>query len=494
MILRILFLPLFLALALLALGGVLLGIVALIRTLLPVRKVPLTYNLRNLAVRWKTTLMTALAFTLVTGLICVMLAFVQGMYRITQASAVPGNVIVLKEGALDEVQSQVSNPSVEIFPSKMQKAITRMKLPGSKALVPMLSKEVYVLVAHVVEGSAKGGRQRRFIQMRGLEDPEISAAVHDITLAEGTWFSDSGVGAGSVGKDPADKPAAEKGKGETKKEEKDKGKNEPNREEPPTGPAYDPEVQVEVVLGDGIAKTLGNDLGLDTLRPGDVAKIGPIQCLVVGVMAPGGSFGSEVWGKDTQIRQIFNRTGFNSFVFRTKNDDVARKVAKAINKGTFNGERFNASCETDYYQRLERNNQTFQIAVLVLGVIMSVGGVLGVMNTMFAAISQRARDIGVLRLLGFTRFQILCSFLLESLMIAALGGLLGCAIALWFDGLTANSIVGGGQGGGKSVVLRLVVDGSVLMTGMIFAIVMGAVGGLIPSVNAMRLRPLESLR
>ena len=84
---------------------------------------------------------------------------------------------------------------------------------------------------------------------------------------------------------------------------------------------------------------------------------------------------------------------------------------------------------------------------------MAVGGVFGVMNTMFAAISQRIKDIGVLRILGFARWQILVSFFLESLVLALVGGLLGCALGSLADGWTATSIVCSGQGGGKSVVL-----------------------------------------
>jgi ABC-type antimicrobial peptide transport system permease subunit len=116
------------------------------------------------------------------------------------------------------------------------------------------------------------------------------------------------------------------------------------------------------------------------------------------------------------------------------------------------------------------------------------------MNTMFAAINQRSKDVGVLRLLGYSRSAVLLSFLLESILIALVGGLLGCILGLFANGLTATSIVGSGGGGGKSVVLQLVVNGNTLALALIFTLSMGLVGGLIPSLSAMRLRPLESLR
>ena len=105
------------------------------------------------------------------------------------------------------------------------------------------------------------------------------------------------------------------------------------------------------------------------------------------------------------------------------------------------------------------------------------------------------RDIGVLRIVGFARWQVLAVFLAESLLIAIAGGALGCALASLADGWTANSIISGGQGaGGKFVALRLVVSIDTLATGMVVAMFMGVIGGFLPAFSAMRQRPLEALR
>jgi len=127
-------------------------------------------------------------------------------------------------------------------------------------------------------------------------------------------------------------------------------------------------------------------------------------------------------------------------------------------------------------------------------VIMALGGVFGVMNTMFAAIRQRSTDIGVLRVLGFARWQVLVSFLLESLVIAALGGLVGCALGYLANGVTTNSVVDTSDGAIKRVSFRMVVDGNTLAAAVLFTLVMGLLGGLLPAVSAMRRKPLESLR
>jgi ABC-type antimicrobial peptide transport system permease subunit len=117
------------------------------------------------------------------------------------------------------------------------------------------------------------------------------------------------------------------------------------------------------------------------------------------------------------------------------------------------------------------------------------------MNTMFAAISQRSKDIGVLRILGFARWQILVSFFLEALLLALVGGLIGCALGLLADGWTASSIVSSGYGGGgKSVVLKLVVDTKILLSGLVFALGMGVLGGLVPSLTALSSKPLSAVR
>ena len=91
--------------------------------------------------------------------------------------------------------------------------------------------------------------------------------------------------------------------------------------------------------------------------------------------------------------------------------------------------------EPEYYEKLNGNNQQFLYSIMVVTIIMAIGGVLGVMNTMFAAISQRSKDIGVLRLLGFTRWQVTVSFLLESLAIGV--------EKLYFPGVPKEKILEG---------------------------------------------------
>jgi putative ABC transport system permease protein len=458
-VLLVIFGTVFVVLATVAVISAIASVLALAQAVLPVAKVPFRYNLRNLQARWKTTVVTALAFTLVVGLVATMLAFVRGMDRLTESSGRPGNVVILSDGAVDETFSNLPNASIEELPSDMQAAVERG--PDGKFLA---TKEVYVVAVYTIPTKTDGPPKRRFVQMRGLDDIPNAAVVHSIELDKGEWLSPSGVHEVNVRKE---------------------------------GRAYQTTAK-EVILGNGIARTFGTDVGKATLVPGDVVQIGPVDWYVAGIMKENNSsYGSEIWALDTHVQGTFGRGlgSYSSFVARTKTESVAVKAAKELRENHSGLRSYNAYTEQEYFARLANTSAGFSAAIMVIAVALTIGGVLGVMNTMFAAISQRTKDIGVLRLLGFKRFQILCSFLLESLVIAAVGGLAGLAASyLLADGLTVNSIVGGQGGGGKSVVLRMTVDLSVLLSAGILTFLMGAVGGFIPSVSAMRLKPLESLR
>ncbi len=159
----------------------------LLTLLLLLGKVPLRYNFRNLTVRWKTTAMTALAFTLVISLLTVMLAFVNGMYRLTEASGHPENVILLSDGATDEVFSNLK--PVDLGDVDHQPGIARGA--GGR---PLASRETYVIVNQTIADAPPGRPTRRFLQIRGIEDAEVAAAVHRLSLYPGgRWFSAAGV-------------------------------------------------------------------------------------------------------------------------------------------------------------------------------------------------------------------------------------------------------------------------------------------------------------
>ncbi|HEV3417851.1 MAG TPA: ABC transporter permease [Pirellulales bacterium] len=487
-------------------------------------KIPFKYNLRNLAVRWRTTLLTALAFTLVVALLVVMLAFVNGMTQLTEQSGQPGNVIVLSDGVTDELMSNLG------YADSADVALQRGVLRDERNR-PLASREVYLVVnqpiahkapetlpptsesttsarglpqfvqaaekkradllaantngrelAAFVESTQKkttsaavkpsnadavakmlsesGAGKRRFVQVRGLEDPLMAAKVHGLALFPGgRWISDSGVVRLRL-------PGAD----------------------------HD-EVAFEAVLGEGVAGELGKDRGKEQIQVGEMFDLGPRKWIVVGIMRSSGStFGSEVWAKAALVGPEFGKPNlFTSIVLRASDAAAAERLATTMKN--YKKAALQAMTETEYFSKLSATNKQFLVAIIFVTVIMSVGGVFGVMNTMFAAIAQRTRDIGVLRLMGFARWQILSSFFIESMAIAIVGGVAGCALGSLVDGWTATSVVSGGQGGGgKFVVLQLMVTTDTLGLGMLVTLLMGGLGGLLPALSAVRLTPLETLR
>jgi putative ABC transport system permease protein len=435
---------------------------ALLVTLLAVGKIPLSYNVRNLTVRWKTTVLSALAFTAVIGLLIVMMAFVHGMKRLTEETGQPGNVIVLSDGATDEI---ISNLTIGDL-SEIENLPQVVRRDGR----PLSSRETLLIALQPMPCPAGGRPKRRFLQIRGIEDPRLTAEVHSIELLPGgQWFSDAGV-----------------------------------QEAPKTGKNTDDTAPlIQAVLGEGVAKELARGRSSsetaaaknrDRLDVGDAFVLRDRKWIVVGILKSSGStFNSEIWSKRSLVASLFGKNTYTTLVLRTRDAETAKGL-KDFLRDDYKSAAVNPQVETEYYKGLSDSTAQFSWAIGFLAVVMSVGGIFGVMNTMYAAISQRTKDIGVLRLLGYARWQILISFLLESLVIALAGGLLGCAVGMMTDGWTATSIVTGTSGGGKSVVLQLIVSPDIIATGILLTLVMGLLGGLLPALSAMRLTPLEALR
>ena len=315
-----------------------------------VRRIPYSYNVRNLMVRWPSTLLTALAFVLVIGLMTVMLAFVNGLYKLTQGSGQPGNVFVLADGATDELFSNLGEAGdITLIANRAQQ---------DEAGGHLVSYETYVVVNQPIPGAKKGDRARRFMQVRGVVDPVISGRVHNLPLNEGgAWFNEV-------------------------QTVEDEGK---------------PVEAIQAVLGEGMARELGHDRGKPSLGPGDVFDLGPRKWVVTGVLQSAGStFDSEVWAKQSRVGEMFGKPSYTTVVLRTTDAAAARSLADDLTKN-YKTPAVSAQPETDYYEKLNNTNQQFLYTIVFIVIIMAVGGVFGVMNAMFAAVSQRTKDIGVLR-------------------------------------------------------------------------------------------------
>lgn len=462
--------------------------------LLLIGRVPLAYNYRNLVVRWRIAGLTALAFTVVVGLLVALLAFVNGMYKLNEGTGIPGNVFVLSDGATDELFSNLGyadtdnamkqvatlDPEGNPLPAPVRVAravkeggtLRRLKgdekPPAGQQEVVLGSKEIYFVVSQPVPVKEGEQARRRLLNMRAVNDAAIAAAVHNITLYDGgQWFTETGMRQVATG--------------------------EKNADGSPRVRNY-----VECVLGEGAAGILGADANKDRLEVGDTFQLGDLDWIVVGIMkAEGTTFGSEVWVQNIDVvTKTFGKKGtYTTMVLRADPDTAEAAKALAYHlQYRYTTAKFKPFAEPDYYAELTKTNDQFLTWIVIVAVLMALGGVFGVMNTMFAAIAARIREVGVLRILGFKRWQILISFMLESLAIAAAGGLLGCVLGYAADGMEARSQLSSGAGGGKSVSLKMIVDYQTVAAGMLFTLVMGRLGGLVPALSAMRMEILDSLR
>jgi putative ABC transport system permease protein len=149
-----------------------------------------------------------------------------------------------------------------------------------------------------------------------------------------------------------------------------------------------------------------------------------------------------------------------------------------------------AMFEKDYYDEQTSAAAPIEYTGLMVAVIMAIGTSFAGMNTMYAAVARRSREIGTLRVLGFSKGSILTSFLAESAVLSALGGLLGCLLAIPLNGVT--TAIGNSTFSETAFAFHVTPD--IMLTGVLFAVVLGSIGGLFPARMASRKQILTALR
>ncbi len=240
----------------------------------------------------------------------------------------------------------------------------------------------------------------------------------------------------------------------------------------------------EMVVGSGVhAIREGTSVG-------DTLFFGRSDWTVVGVFSAGPSpFDSEIWVDVNLAGADLGRDGFLSSVLLRAQDAEA---AEALKNFVADDQRLRlqAERESEYYAKQMNSAQPVRYLGTFVAVIMAVGSCFAAMNTMFAAVASRSREIGVLRLLGFSRFSILSSFVVESVLLALLGGAVGCLLVLPLNGLEGRI---GNFVTFAETTFRFTITPDLLATGLLFATVMGVFGGLVPAANAARKEVLQSL-
>src|SRR5499427_7807762 len=393
--------------------------------------IPISYNIRNLKLRKGLTIMTALGIALTVTTVVFLMALLAGLKQAFVSSGDPLNVLVLRKGSTAELSGGFD---ASLYP-------TLKTLPGiakdSKG-EPMTSGEwVVVIVLPRKDGTGEVNVTVRGMMPDGLEMrqlPDNPGDAPKVKLVAGRWFE--------------------------------------------TG-------QREVVVSKSIEQRFSH------ANIGDTMEFGKGSWKVVGVFDAGGSaYESEVWGDVNQMASDFDRQGGFASAYLRATDPIA---AEALKNRVSDDQRLKLEgmLESDYYAKQTSSGTPIKVIGWVVGVIMAIGSIFAAMNTMYAAVSYRGREIATLRVIGFSRPAILTSFVFESLLIAFLGALAGILLMMPFNGMqtgTSNAVTF------SEVVFALRITPAVATRAIIFALIMGLVGGLAPAWHAARQNILNALR
>ena len=243
----------------------------------------------------------------------------------------------------------------------------------------------------------------------------------------------------------------------------------------------------EIVVGKHASRSYaGLDLDAEV-------RIGPGTWRVVGIFdAKGSAFDSEIWADADVLNGNYQRP---KGVFQTVTARLGSPDDFPAFEATLSGDprlKVQTIREPEYY---EQQSLVVTTLITVLGglvaLVMGLGAILGALNTMYSAVAERSREIAVLRALGFGRGRVVLSFLAESLVIALVGGVVGCIVVLPVNGVTTGTI-NWQTFSHLSFAFRITPD--LLALGILFALLMGVLGGLPPAIRAARSNVAATLR
>jgi len=382
--------------------------------------IPIKYNLRNLRLRWWTTLATLLGIACVVAVFVLVMALAQGLQSTFLSTGDPRNLLILRKGAMGESSSQITFDEV-------RRTLYLDGIAQTAGGQPFVSPELIILITLQRQN---GGNAH--VQVRGLGPvgPELRP---NIQLVAGRMFQPG---------------------------------------------------QRECIVSTKVADRFQN------CALGQTFRSGRHTWTVVGLFdARRSAYDSEIWMDADEARDAFNRTFYCSIVLRPIDEAGASRIRARIE-----GDRqmqLEVLSESEYYEEQTKTAAPIRLFGICLAAVMSIGAGFFAMNTMYAAVARRAREIGTLRVLGFKRRAIYAAFMVESLLLALGGGMIGCLLALPLHGLATGTF---NWTTFAEVAFEFRVTPALLAAGMAFALVMGVLGGLLPARLAARKPILDALR
>jgi putative ABC transport system permease protein len=382
---------------------------------------PLSYNLRSLLVRWKSTLLAILGITLVVAVFIGLIAMARGFQIALRSTGFAGNGIAIQRGSDTELTSSIPQEQLDFI-------AVDARIARNPAGVPLASREM-VVIANLTRVDGKPTN----VLIRGVS-PTTFDVRSGIRLEEGRTF----------------------------------------------GPGLE-----EIIVGRRMAERIAH------LDLGGTILIQKRQWKVVGIFsAEGSGFESEVWMDVNLLAQVFNRKEvYQSMSFRLRDASELETMAAELARDP--KMQVDVKDERLFYEQqagdIPRN---LMILAGFVCTVMGIGAVFAGMNTMYAIVAARTREIGTLRALGFSRGSILVSFLLEAVFLAGIGGALGCLLAL-----PANLLSGAtGSATFSEIAFAFRVTPDALGLGIGIAALMGVLGGLLPALQAARMPIASALK
>lgn len=384
-------------------------------------RIPLVYNVRNLAVRRVSTILTALGIGLVAWVFIFTLALAGGFQSALTTTGSRENATVIRKGSTTELMSIVSREAAGAV-------LSQEEVARATDGTPLAAAELMV----VWNLQRKSGTSTNVV-VRGVA-PKSMALRPKMRLVQGRMFR----------------------------------------------PGLD-----EVVVGSMVARRFQN------CSVGDRLKLAGREWTVVGVLdANGAAYDSEIWGDVELFMPVFDRPVFQSMTLRLRDPSQFPALKKRLESDP----RLSVEVkrEDEFYAAQSSGLASLLRALgFFVTSIMSLGAMFGALNTMYAAVASRTKEIGALRAIGFSRGAVLTSVLVESMLLALLGGVVGCLLAIPVRSFTTGTM---SFATFSELAFRFQVTPGMMLAGLAFSAAMGLVGGFFPARRAASMPIVEALR
>jgi ABC-type lipoprotein release transport system permease subunit len=384
-------------------------------------RIPLAYNLRNLAARKVSTALTALGIALVAWVFIFTLALAGGFQAALTSTGTPENAIIIRKGSTSELMSILTREAAGAIESQGE-------IARAKDGTPLAASELMV----VWNLPRKSGTTTNVV-VRGV-GPKSFALRPQVRLIRGRMFR----------------------------------------------PGLD-----EIMVGRMVADRFQH------CDVGDQLKLAGREWTIVGVFDSNGrTYDSEIWGDVELFMPVFDRPVYQSLTLRLAEPGYLAPLKKRLESDP----RMSVEVEREdrfYAKQSGQLSTMLRVLGLFVTSIMSLGAVFGALNTMYAAVGNRTREIGTLLAIGFSRGAILTSFLIESVLLALVGGALGCLLALPVRSFTTGTM---SYATFSELAFRFQVTPGMLGLGLAFSAFMGLLGGFLPARKAATMPIVDSLR